>query len=89
MLGEQIATPAARDLAAQIAAWHDGMVMHLRAVKRGAVCTEDCPHEEARVLWPMAVEAFGADADALSFLETHGARAEGRTMDARVSRLGP
>lgn len=89
MLGEQAGTPEARDLAAELQAWHDGMVMHLRAAgQRGAECDDECPHSQAQVLWPMALAAFGDRASELVLLRKHGAAVQGRTMAGRAARLG-
>ena len=87
MIGERVGTPDARDLAAQLRAWHDAMVNHLRLLKRdGAPCAEDCPHDEARVLWPMALEVFGPQADTLAFLRAHGSRGRSHTMGGGATR---
>lgn len=89
MLGEQAGTADARDLAAQLQAWHDAMVMHLRVVDRtGGVCAEECPHDAARVLWPMALDVFGPMAGTLTFLRSHGSVPVGPTMEGRDARLG-
>jgi hypothetical protein len=73
VIGDAIATAEARELAEQLVAWHDAMVKHLRAVTlRGAACDDGCPHEQARLFWPQALELFGDDAVKLSFLRTHG-----------------
>ena len=73
-LGDQVGTNEARDLAKQLVAWHDAMVRHLRVVgpQRGTKCIEDCPHEEAALLWSMAQGVFGGRANALTFLRSHG-----------------
>lgn len=89
MLGEQTGTAEARDLAVQLQTWHDAMVMHLRAVdRRGAACAEDCPHDAARILWPMALDVFGPSAGTLAFLRAHGAAPPRPTMEGRDARLG-
>jgi hypothetical protein len=76
VLGDVSGTAEARDLAEQLVAWHDAMVKHLRVVQlRGAGCGDDCPHEQARALWPAARATFGAEADKLTFLGTHGGAA--------------
>lgn len=88
-LGEQIGTPEARDLAADLQAWHDEMVMHLRAIRmQGGSCEEECPHTQARVLWPMALATFGEAAEELVLLRKHGAGAGGRTMPQRAASVG-
>jgi len=73
VIGDAIATTDARELAEQLVAWHDAMVKHLRVVTlRGVACDDGCPHEQARLLWPQALEIFGEEAGRLSFLRTHG-----------------
>ena len=89
MLGEQAGTPAARDLAVELQAWHDAMVMHARGAGRRGECTEDCPHEQARILWAMALDVFGPLAGTLTFLRTHGGMPGGHTIEGRAARLGP
>ncbi|HET9264846.1 MAG TPA: hypothetical protein VFO14_17480 [Vicinamibacterales bacterium] len=73
-LGDQVGTNEARELAEQLVAWHDAMVRHLRAVGplRGAKCLDDCPHEEAALLWSTAQGVFGRKANDLAFLRSHG-----------------
>lgn len=62
----------ALELAEQLSAWHDEMVVHARAVARGgaAGCDESCPHAQAAELWPAAREILGEDAERLGFLKT-------------------
>jgi hypothetical protein len=63
----------ALDLAGQLSAWHDEMVVHARAVARSgrAECDESCPHARAIELWRAAREILGdAAADRLVFLRT-------------------
>jgi hypothetical protein len=48
------------------------MVRHLRVVRRGVNCIEDCPHEEAPRLWSAAQSIFGTRANDLAFLRSHG-----------------
>jgi len=60
-------------LSARLYAWHDAMVAHerrLRAGKTSDTCDDECPHAEARVLWPEAVAAFGARSRELTFLRS-------------------
>jgi hypothetical protein len=75
-LGDQIGTAEARDLAQRLVVWHDAMVKHARAVggTPASACDEDCPHGEAAVLWAAAQTTFGARAQQLGFLRTHGQR---------------
>lgn len=75
-LGDQVATLEARELAQQLVAWHDAMVKHVRVVgvRRGPKCDEECPHDEAGVLWTAAQQTFGGRAQELGFLRTHGHR---------------
>jgi hypothetical protein len=72
-LGDQIGTGEARELAAQLVAWHDAMVKHLRVLssRDDATCGEDCPHEDAATLWTAAIGTFGARARELVFLRSH------------------
>ena len=63
----------AASLRARLMAWHDAMVNHQRAMKaRRAACGDDCPHEQARILWAEALDVFGDDAGKLEFLRKHG-----------------
>jgi hypothetical protein len=62
----------ALELADQLSAWHDEMVVHARAVARGGSpvpCDESCPHARAVELWRMARETLGEAADRLLFLK--------------------
>jgi hypothetical protein len=72
-LGDQIGTGEARDLAAQLVAWHDAMVKHLRvlSLRDDAACGEECPHQDAATLWTAAIGTFGARARELVFLRSH------------------
>lgn len=80
----QIGTIDARDLAMRIAGWHDSMVNHLRAVRTGVVrCDDECPHEQARVLWPAAVDVFGDHALRFTFLQSHGSPAPEAVLPVR------
>jgi hypothetical protein len=74
VLGDRIGTSEARELAEQLVAWHDAMVKHLRVVSshRGATCLDDCPHDEAMLLWSAAQRVFGSKAKDLAFLRSHG-----------------
>ena len=76
ILGDYVGTSEARVLAEQLVAWHDSMVKHLRIVgpRRGAVCDDECPHGEAAMLWSAAQATFGARAEDLTFLRSHGQR---------------
>lgn len=71
LLAGRIGTSDALDLAEDLAAWHDTMVLHERAQSAlGGRCStaDDCPHTEARDLWRRARQTFGTDADRLTFL---------------------
>jgi hypothetical protein len=74
VLGDRIGTSEARELAEQLVAWHDAMVKHLRVVgSRGrARCFDECPHEDATILWSAAQHTFGTEAKGLAFLRWHG-----------------
>jgi len=68
-------------LSARLSAWHDAMVAHERRLRAGTTsdaCDDECPHAEARALWPEAVAAFGAPAQELTFLRS-------RAQDTRRS----
>ena len=72
-IASRIGSPEAQALAGRVATWHDAMVAHAR--RRGgrfADCYEECPHEEAPVLWTEAVSVFGDRATACEFLRLHG-----------------
>lgn len=72
-LGDQVGTGEARDLAAQLVAWHDAMVKHLRVLstRDDAECGDECPHEDAASLWTAAMGTFGERARELVFLRSH------------------
>jgi hypothetical protein len=79
------------DLADQLSAWHDEMVVHARAVARDgrSRCGEACPHARAVELWRAAREVLGSEESArLTFLKEAAssrstARPAGRrTLDA-------
>jgi hypothetical protein len=82
VLGDRIGTSEARELAQQLAAWHDAMVRHLRVAgsRPTAECAEDCPHVEAGVLWTAAQNIFDASARRLEFLRSHGERRRASTL---------
>ena len=72
-LGSGIGTNDAASLSARLTAWHDAMVAHERRLRVGVtsdVCDEECPHAEARVLWPEALAVFGPIAQELTFLRS-------------------
>lgn len=74
-LSSGIGTIEASTLASRLSVWHDAMVAHerrLRSGHAGEVCTEDCPHAEAGLLWSDAVATFGDRALELTFLRTVG-----------------
>ena len=73
ILSSGIGTRQATTLGARLSAWHDAMVAHerrLRAATTSDACHDDCPHAEARELWPEAVATFGARAQELTFLRS-------------------
>jgi nucleotide-binding universal stress UspA family protein len=61
----------ALELAEQLSAWHDEMVVHARAVARNgaAQCDDACPHARAVELWRAAREILGEAAERLGFLK--------------------
>jgi hypothetical protein len=92
-LADHVGTLAARDLAAQLVAWHDAMVKHARVVgtQREVRCGEECPHADARVLWAAALETFGELAAGLTFLQRHGQRGQtpGHVIPVAASEARP
>ena len=75
ILVSSIGTPEAASLCQRLTAWHDAMVTHerrLRTMPKSELCEDDCPHAEARTLWPEALSVFGANVNELSFLRSHG-----------------
>jgi hypothetical protein len=52
------------------------MVAHQRPADTARItrCDGDCPHAEATLLWPEALEVFGDGAEQLAFLRSHGVR---------------
>lgn len=77
----------ALELAEQLSAWHDEMVVHARAVARGGSrdCDDSCPHARASELWRTARETFGEAADRLSFLKTAAAESHMERLSSRAS----
>lgn len=78
ILSSSLDNHTATDLGDRLAAWHDAMVAHERRLRSGGTrdaCDDDCPHAEARLLWPEVLAALGARAHALVFLRSHGAAA--------------
>ena len=82
VLGGHVGTSEARELAEQLVTWHDAMVKHLRVVssRRGVKCLDDCPHDEATLLWSAAQQTFGTRAKDLTFLRSHGQGPRRSTM---------
>ena len=77
VLGSRLGTSEAASLSDRLAAWHDLMVAHERRLRAGRTndrCDDECPHVEAGVLWAQAVATFGAEANGLAFLRSHGRR---------------
>ena len=75
LIASRLDSQEATALSDRLAAWHEAMVAHERALRAGRAatgCHEDCPHADARVLWPEAVATFGEHADDLSFLQSRG-----------------
>lgn len=64
-------TPDGLRFATRLTEWHDAMVAHerlLRSKGHHAPCSEDCPHEEAELLWSEAQYLFGSRAHELQYL---------------------
>jgi hypothetical protein len=73
ILSSGLGSHEASALSARLSAWHDAMVAHERRLRAGATsdaCDDECPHAEARDLWPEAVTTFGAHAHELAFLRS-------------------
>jgi hypothetical protein len=73
MLSSGFDTREAAELGGRLSTWHDAMVAHERRLRAGGTndaCDDECPHAEARMLWPEAVAAFGPRAEELTFLRT-------------------
>jgi hypothetical protein len=73
ILSSRVGTNEARELSSRLSAWHDAMVAHerrLRAGTTGDTCDDECPHAEARSLWPDAMTTFGDCAHELTFLRS-------------------
>jgi hypothetical protein len=86
-IGLRAGSPEATALSERLAAWHDAMVAHERQLRAGRAalgCHDDCPHEEARVLWPEAVATFAERADDLSFLKSRATSSADRGTTPRV-----
>ena len=78
MIGNNVGTSEALDLAERLSAWHDAMVSHERvAPRRGRRCDDECPHADAGGLWEDAVRTFGARAHELRFLRSRGRAVDG------------
>jgi hypothetical protein len=90
LLVPEIGADEARALSTRLSAWHDAMVAHERRLRSGSTsdrCDDECPHAEARALWPEAVAAFGPRARELAFLRSR-ARGPVRRADAAAMSLG-
>ena len=78
MLGSGSGIQEAASVRARLTAWHDAMVEHerrLRAINSGERCHDECPHAEARLLWPEAVATFGPGARDLIYLRSRAVSA--------------
>jgi hypothetical protein len=95
MLGSGSGTPEAASVRARLTAWHDAMVEHerrLRAINSAERCDDECPHAEARFLWPEALATFGPGARDLVFLRSRALNASRRpttnpTREVRAAEL--
>lgn len=86
ILSSGVGTQEAADLSARLSAWHDAMVAHERKLRSGATkdaCDDECPHAEARALWPEAVATFGARAHDLVFLSSRAQNTRRRESTVR------
>lgn len=88
MIGNNVGTAEALDLAERLSSWHDSMVAHERGSARsGQGCDDECPHADASTLWEEALHTLGEKADELRFLRTHGVgRTDARRLGTRASR---
>lgn len=71
MIGNNVGTAEAIDLAERLSSWHDSMVAHERG---GQGCHDECPHADAGALWEQAVETLGDRAEELRFLRARASR---------------
>ena len=88
ILGSGMATAEATSLSARLSAWHDAMVAHERRLRTGVtsdLCDDECPHAEARTLWPEALATFGSRAQQLAFLRSRAIKAGPRRLAAAAS----
>jgi hypothetical protein len=70
-LASGAAEPAS--LRARLEAWHDAMVTHerrLRSDPAADLCDDECPHNEATMLWREAAALLGPRASELTFLRS-------------------
>lgn len=75
MIGNNVGTPEALDLAGRLSAWHDSMVAHERGSARDPQgCHDECPHADAGPLWEEALATFGERAAELRFLRARAER---------------
>ena len=82
MIGSGVGTTEAASLRARLTAWHDAMVAHERRLRAGSTtdrCDDECPHAEARLLWPEAQVMFGPRAHELAFLRSRATSASRRS----------
>ena len=82
-------TSEAVSLSGRLAAWHDTMVTHeraLRAGRSGVACDEECPHAEAGWLWTEAVATYGGRAQELAFLRSRATAAMRPQLSGSKSR---
>ena len=88
ILGSGLGTNEGTSLSARLSAWHDAMVAHERRLRTGVtsdLCDDECPHAEARTLWPEALATFGSRAQQLACLRSRAGEAGRRNMAAAVS----
>ena len=89
MLGSGFGTNEATSLSARLSAWHDAMVAHERRLRTGRtsdVCSDECPHSEARTLWSEALVTFGSRAHELTFLRSRAKESARRSTGGAVAR---
>ncbi|MEP6593521.1 MAG: hypothetical protein ABJC51_07505 [Acidobacteriota bacterium] len=94
IFGSGVDTFEASSLSKRLTAWHDAMVAHERRLRTGRtsdLCSEVCPHADARALWVEAQEVFGTRANELPFLRsrgTHASRQEANETAGHAIRHG-
>jgi hypothetical protein len=88
-LGSGFGTNDATTLGVRLSAWHDATVAHERRLRTAGmteVCSDECPHAEAPVLWSEAVAMFGSRAHELTFLRSRAVGSARRSKAGAAAR---